>query len=535
LTSDIFGFVQRLHRTSHLSELAIFVSGFMNKTVQCLLFTAVASLLLPQPTRAQQPLLGISNSNYAGIHGLFLNPSSIADSRYKFYFNLITVGASATNTYAGYNAPFSPWQLITGKVPSQYKNANGSVDFKGIYLQESLDGKPKQGSLGFDFRGPSFMVRLNSKSSLGLTTRARQFTQVNNVSESFARLLKTGIEEESLLNQVNKENQFNLNVNAFTEIGISYARTMVTHRAHFLKGGFSIKRLVGIYSGHLTNQGTTYQITRNPNNPLEQVLQVEQLSAKLGYVDPDYFSNRPSRANWLTGKDTPGSGWGFDLGFTYEFRPEEYEGNRNKYKYRVGFALTDIGGITYNNPQYARSYDISRQNIIIDPNKHTDVNNGEELLDALKEELKLGTDPYQTSFGSGLPTAMNLTFDYQLNPIFFINLMWIQGLRGRESMGMRQNSLLALTPRIETKWIEISFPLALMNDYHNFTLGTMLRVGPLMLGSDNMGGLFNLGSPDGADVYAGLCLPLFKKSTIQQQDKPAKPKNGKQHAKPRDN
>ncbi|MES2730691.1 MAG: DUF5723 family protein [Bacteroidota bacterium] len=507
----------------------------MNKTVQVLYVAALVSLLLPRAASAQQPLLGISNSNYAGVHGLFLNPSSIADSRYKLYVNLFTVGASATNTYAGYNAPFSPWQLMMGKVPAQYKNADGSVDFKGTYIKENLNGKPKQGSLGFDFKGPSFMVRLNSKSSIGLTTRARQFVQVNHLSENFARLLKTGIDEDALLNKVNKDNQFNLNVNAFTEIGVSYARTLVEQQAHFLKGGLTVKRLAGMYSGHLINLGTTYQVTKNPNNPLQSVLKIDQLSAKFGYVDPDYFSNQSVGAGWLTGKNAPGAGWGFDLGFTYEFRPEEKKDELNKYKYRIGLAITDIGGITYNNQQYVRKYDILRQNVTIDPSKHSDVSSGDGMIDMLKEELKLGTEPYQTSIRSGLPTAMNLTFDYQVNKLFFLNVLWMQGLRGSESIAMRQNSLLAVTPRIETKWAEISIPLAFINSYHNFTIGTMVRVGPLMLGSDNIGGLFNMGSPYGSDVYAGLCVPLFKgKSKEPKLDTPAKPaKATKQAAKPK--
>src|SRR5829696_2963307 len=46
-----------------------------------------------------QEMLGIANSNYAGISGMHLNPSTIVDSRLKFDLNLISVGVSFDNDY----------------------------------------------------------------------------------------------------------------------------------------------------------------------------------------------------------------------------------------------------------------------------------------------------------------------------------------------------------------------------------------------------------------------------------------------------
>jgi hypothetical protein len=43
---------------------------------------ALAALLLPAASQAQD-FLGYLNSNYAGVNGLDLNPSSIVDSRFK--------------------------------------------------------------------------------------------------------------------------------------------------------------------------------------------------------------------------------------------------------------------------------------------------------------------------------------------------------------------------------------------------------------------------------------------------------------------
>ncbi|HMC86941.1 MAG TPA: hypothetical protein VKI61_15545, partial [Chitinophagaceae bacterium] len=46
-----------------------------------------------------QQNIGIRNSNYAGIQGALLNPSSIADSKLKWDVNVISAGEVFDNTF----------------------------------------------------------------------------------------------------------------------------------------------------------------------------------------------------------------------------------------------------------------------------------------------------------------------------------------------------------------------------------------------------------------------------------------------------
>ncbi|MBK7856370.1 MAG: hypothetical protein IPJ79_17085 [Bacteroidetes bacterium] len=59
---------------------------------------SVAALFFASASFAQD-MLGIRNSNYAGVTGLDLNPASIVDSRLKFDFNLVTMGVVLDNNY----------------------------------------------------------------------------------------------------------------------------------------------------------------------------------------------------------------------------------------------------------------------------------------------------------------------------------------------------------------------------------------------------------------------------------------------------
>src|ERR1700691_449467 len=69
--------------------------------------------------RAQQNL-GIRNSNYAGIQGALLNPSSIADSKLKWDVNIISVDEVFDNTFLF--APKSSLSFLGFK-----KIINGSI------------------------------------------------------------------------------------------------------------------------------------------------------------------------------------------------------------------------------------------------------------------------------------------------------------------------------------------------------------------------------------------------------------------------
>ena len=54
-------------------------------------------------------------------------------------------------------------------------------------------------------------------------------------------------------------------------------------------------------------------------------------------------------------------------------------------------------------------------------------------------------------------------------------------------------------------------PISLQNGYRNFAFGLASRIGPFFLGSENLGGIVNIGNPKGISAYMGLLLPIFRK------------------------
>lgn len=449
-----------------------------------------------------QNMMGISNSNYAGTNGIIANPSYAADSRHGFYLNIFTANGYATNTYYTWNGPTS--------IISFFKNGN---EFEESYLKEAQIDKPSLLNAGVDVRGPSFLLKLGARSGLGIYTRMRGFMQANHVSPNVMQLIKTGITEDEVVNQPFQDNTFALNANVVSEIGFTYARTVWENNQHFLKAGFTVKKLFGAYSAHLVSEAMDFTI--RGGEPSGYFMEVDAISARYGYNTMQGFEDNINPLE----VENPGKGWGYDIGFTYEHRPnadqyrytvdgvERLDNRKNKYDYKIGLSVLDIGGINYDSP-FARSYAFERANTIISEDDLDDLEG--DFADVANDIFDVRPEEGSPSFRSGLPTALKVDLDLKLTNKIYTSFTVLQNLKDRGAIGMRQNSMLAVTPRIETRGFELAFPVSLMNKYQTLGIGSSIKLGLLFIGSDNLAGALGIGKAYGADVYMGLAFPFSK-------------------------
>jgi hypothetical protein len=498
--------------------------------VKRLLF-AFFFLLLFFPELYGQQLLGLSNSNYSGIHGIYSNPAAIADSRFRFSLNVFSVDGNASNNYVRYNGP-----------TSLFKALRRDAEIQQEHFEAVSNAGPKLFTSSLDFRGPSVMFTLGSKNSIALSTRVRGAFQLNNISGNIAELIKTGGESDDLLNQFNKDNELSLNGNAHAELGLSYAREIISMGPHYIKGGITLKKLTGLYSSHLINRNVSFRVEEQYNSADPEasdiLVHVDNIDLQYGYLTEDLLDNIDASnvMGWLTGSNAPGNGWGADIGFTYEYRPDmekyHYSANgqdyidrqKEKYKYRFSFALMDLGRIRYDNPSFVKSFDLKRTNKEIRLSDFEQAETTEDYTRIINESLDIQPSDNKAAFQTGLPTALNLNFDYNIKGKFYVNATWIHDLTGKYAVSMHQPSLVALTPRIDTKGLTLALPISVANNYSVFAVGGMVKFGPYFIGSDNIGGAFNIGKPYGANVYSGLSFSLGQ---AKKKDKKVKEKTKK--------
>jgi len=476
-------------------------------------------------TQAQQ-WLGISGSNYAGTQSVYNNPANIGDSRYKLYVNLAANDVFLSNNFVGYNAPYSVLKLLTNFVAQEYRNSKNEIVFKNSYYDINTEGEPYHVNALDDLRGPSFLYTINSKSSFGLLTRVRTIVNVTDAALSLANLIRLGTDTLLLKNQAFNLAGTTLNMNSYAELGISYGQTLKDDDENFIKVGITLKRVVGIYNAHFNIQEANYDIINDPAERQKQILRINHIKADYGYTTEGSYKNSQPSFPWTFGNQSAGSGWGVDLGFVYEYRPDtrkftyrekgekKLDASKNKYEFKLGISVLDIGGINYNNSNYVRNWEVDVKN---KPFHSTDVSMITGLDDAfsrINTTVGLMDNKSLNNFTTGLPTALQVNFDYHLKDKFYISSLWVQGLRKNQSTSIKMPSLLSITPRWEAKWIEVAIPFALLDNYNSFTFGLATRLGPLFLGTDNLGSFLNISRPRGSDLYFGLSIPIFNKSPI---------------------
>ncbi|MES2798120.1 MAG: DUF5723 family protein [Bacteroidota bacterium] len=470
-----------------------------------------------------QQYLGIVGSNYAGTNSIYANPANSVDSRHKVFINLAAADLFIGNNAIKWNAPYSFLKLISGAViPSQ------KLIWRNSYLTAIENNKEKNLNALVELRGPSVLYSIDSKQAVAFTSRGRGAISFTNVSPEIAKLMQYGPRNPTIIRSGQDLNMA-LNMNAFVELGISYAKDISLNPEEAIKIGISAKRIVGLTNFHMVAKDSDYQLVNdvvNPQDPsflYDNVLNIQHIDVKYGQSDEEAglndFSLRPG--SWI-GKDSPGRGFGFDLGISFESRPEirkysykvkgkqRWDETQNKYAYKIGLSIIDIGRVKFDNPSYVSNYYTVTDNKYVFDNQMRLLPIS-RLVNGINNSLNVGAASSLNSFYSSLPTAIQAYFDYKVKDNYYVYSTWVQNLRSDNKLGMRMPSLISVVPRYESKWINLAVPLSLLNDYQLLTLGFSARLGPFFIGSDNLGGLFNLGNPRGMDIYSGLNIPIFNK------------------------
>ncbi|MGD1839322.1 MAG: DUF5723 family protein [Thermonemataceae bacterium] len=452
--------------------------------------TTICLLLWINVSSHAQYMLGVTNSNFAGTHAMYLNPARIAQSPHKLYVNVLQIDAQLSNNYYRWNG----------------ENLFSAIDDLDLtQLEERPNGNYFVTNL--EIRGPAAMYQINDNNSIAIGIRGRVIANANDVSRSIYSLIKEDGEFDDLIGQNYEDTDFNFNGNGFLEYSATYARTILREGPHFLKGGITVKYLSGFGSVHASSEDSDFSIQQDISfADTTDFFQVATLNGNISYSSDDYTDVNAS--DIFSGQ--LGNGLGLDIGFSYTYNDETAEevlgeaARVEPYLFRIGLAITDIGSIRYNGDR-TRAYQFANQDIRLEP-EEIDLENPENLVTAFNVDL----DDFEDNYTVALPTTLNFTFDYRIQPHIYASLTWIQNLRSQDVLGAVYGSLISVTPRYERKMIEVALPISLADNYRNFRLGTTLRLGYWIIGTDHLNGLIGLGSVTGTNLYTGLHLPNFK-------------------------
>ncbi len=454
------------------------------RTVKKCLIIAFFIFSTTQITTAQHRL-GLANSNYGGVTNLMSNPADIAGSRYKTYIGLGQTDLHLTNNYF--------------KFPTLASIVSDSIKFltnNGDYL-----------SVGFDFAGLSWIQSINSKGTFALSSRQRGAFQAvgitRNLYSKFGEYLTTNVDQPTDI----KGAGINLGGQIFSELALSYAHTLVDNGETGLKLGATVKRLTGAFSTGLSLSQIDAVYTKTPS--IENY-KVTNGQLNIAYVGSSAFDSLTSTspADLFKGN---GSGWGFDVGATYELRSGFFseDDGTTPYKVRIGVAVTDLGSIKYSGSN-VRYYTKDLKNATINVTDTSGLGSSDDLL----KSAGINADSFSTSFYTQIPTMLRINADVRLAKHFFVNAYLAHSIASTYKLGTQYASYIAVTPRLETRYFDASLPLALTNNYKTFAMGIGFRAGPVTFGMDNFTGFF--GSASGFNAHAGLNIGFGRRKNHQE-------------------
>lgn len=491
---------------------------------------------------------GFVSSNYAGTNGMYFNPATLADTRYRVYVNLASMNLNFANNYAEAKLPYSSYQYVKQLISKKYSNtdyfhfnnSNGQLDSLKVwkddnsYLGENINGKAKYINLSAEVRGPSFSYSWNNKNTIAVGSRVIAGVQINDIAEPFARFAVFGLNNPQkttqYLNILQLDNSFGLNIGAYTELSASYARKIVDLGKHYFTGGVSLKYYQGLAAVFIQNKGV------NVNFVNKDSLFAVQTDIKYGQVAEQFYGVQNSgapRANQIAKDLFPnsilGKGYGFDLGFQYEYRPDiekykytmdgvtRYDDRKVKYLYKIGVSIMNIGYIKYDNLEYVKYHELSPRTdtkVITDTAywgqlNHLQIRNSDSLDANLGRVFGFKTVDGH-AFNWYMPGSININFDYRIKNHLFLSGTLMQSLKSKNGIGFRVNSLFGVTPRIEFRWFEVSMPILATFGYSKLNVGLFLRTGLFFIGSDNIGGFLGSNNFNGLDIYTGATIPIFK-------------------------
>ncbi len=479
-------------------------------------------LLTGYITGYAQHYLPFATSNYAGITGVYLQPASIADSRYKFDMTVFGVENTFNNNYLG----IDPYYFLH---PSEL-DPQDNEDFKNNYLHESTTIGDRSLFENIQLEGMSFMLNVSDKAAFGLTFGVRGIFNVDNVSPELAKIVYESNDYSDYLKQNLIDANASMQANLWSEVGFTYSRVLIDKGEHFLKAGATIKFLQGI--------GSVYGFAKELNYNFLERDSVSIFHSKVNYgasENIDVIFNRDDfTVEKLNYKFAANPSLGFDLGFVYEFRPswESYKYDldgktniwrcdQNKYLLRIGFSVLDIGSVKYKRGPLSSDFtaDIANWN-------YQDQEFGEGydgFMTTLKDSLKFAFDnSLSDMYKMNLPTAISFQADVRVAKGFYLNFTPYLALnRGSEDVNkVHYLSSWNFIPRYEGKYFGISIPVQ-YNSYKQTNVGAALRFGPIWLGSNNIMSLV-AGKKDmtGINGYVLFKFPIpFGKVHDRDQDK----------------
>jgi uncharacterized protein YukE len=458
-----------------------------------------------------QDMLGLGTGNYSGITGMTLNPASIVDSRFKFDINLIGLSNYYTNNYILLKRA----AFVNGDLFNNRYNSYEAFKKEALEANSLEPGERVYARVNNRIQLPlSFMLTTGKKSAIALNITNRTNVMVDNLDPAFAQLAFDRFRNSSLYNRDFNMDGVNVGLLNWVDVGVTYGRVLIDRDKHFLKAAVTAKYIGGAASGYVKADKINVRFSDSST--------ISAQSPYVSYGHSDKVDEDLFRSGNINALKNVSSSIGGDLGVVYEYRGRidrfkylspEYETktrrDKNKYVFRLGASIMDVGRLKFNKGGYNNDFSANINNYDV---SGLSIRSAQDLDTALAGHVVYNNDI--KNYTVALPTALGLQADLHLFKGFYINASTYQPLNMlKADQRMEVTASYAVTPRFESRVLGVYIPVS-YNKLDKWNVGATLRVGPVYIGSSNLGSLIVNQKTRTADIHAGAHIPIaFGKKT----------------------
>jgi len=439
-----------------------------------------------------QEQLGLRTGNYSGIHGTMLNPAFNVRSPLPWDVNLIAAGAFAENNYILIKdaSPLRIMRNRSGFTLAGSQNGEAASGGDGLEYDFTTGSRKKAGYLSSFATAPSAMFHIR-KHTFGIFFNVRSVTSANRIPASLGYYDLDALETGDVLHV----KPLKMAGMAWSEAGINYGRNIFTKGKHVLDGGVTLKFLQGYEAFFFHN-----------HEPTSITIHVDSMTYESASVTYALASGVTGYGDAATPYDLKARGYGAsgDIGVMYYIRPDK----KREYDWKLGFALLDFGKIVFSKDAQVHSI-VTDESFAFVQGEYEGIENFSDVFRVLSDQSLDNPDASRVDdrFSIWTPAGVSLSAERAITHYFYINAAVVRRLRFPGAVPERDN-IWSLTPRLEHRWFELSVPLVLYND-RDIRLGTAIRLGPLVIGSDNLTGWFGSRDFSGSDFYFALKINSF--------------------------
>lgn len=454
------------------------------------LYYLLIILTIPGALRAQHNL-AVATSNWSCINSIFLNPANIAESREKRSVNAFAGSFSVDNNVGPFNASNGLVVAVgDGKTNNMFSYTNNSkISMIAPYL---------------NIIGPGAVKRIDSASSIAITSRLRGMNQFNFFDQTIFHAFNDPkyTPEEDMLSL---PRGFVYTAHMWLEIGGSYARTMYNKDGHKLKLGGTFRYLMGI--AYVGVQGTSMNTTftkgkttfHSSNTDIEYASNTLNTYTYQGSNFAKSFFNLFTHGNF-------GHGIGGDVGGVYEYTAPGTKA-KDGYTAKASLSICDIGAIGYSkrvntNQVINGEGNISAKGILDNVKNFANMEKYVEKQGFTATTRNKSTVVY-------MPAHMIMSGDYHLEKQYYVTALALINLANRHAYGNSFYNQFSVVPRYETKNLTMGLPITYGVLSRRLKLGAGLQFMNFYLGSDDMLAFFSK-SQYGINIYAGVTKRFYK-------------------------